>query len=161
MTLLPYRDPCVRAAIHLAKFHHHLQARQLLGAALATYCRSHPVDCIIPVPLSGKRYRERGYNQVIEIINAAQKINPSISFTEQLLVRSKHTRPQTELTRDDRLTNVTAAFSLRTQHVPANIRTLNVVLLDDVVTTGSTLQAARAALAPLRPKSITCVALAG
>ncbi len=160
-TLLSYRDPYVRAAIHLAKFHHHADARQLLGAALATHCNNHPVDCIIPVPLSGKRYRERGYNQVVEIISAAQKINPSISFNEKLLVRTKHTRPQTELTRDERLTNVTTAFSLRTQHIPADIRNLNIVLLDDVVTTGSTIKAARAVLAPLHPKSITCVALAG
>ncbi len=161
ITLLPYYDPAVRAAIHVAKFHHHHTARKALGAALATYTEHHPCDLIIPVPLSNKRYRERGYNQVTEIIKAAKVHVPNLTYNEGCLVRTKHTKPQTELDRTNRLTNVSSAFSVRPRATPANIRDLNVVLLDDVVTTGSTMRAARAELMKLRPKSVTCVAIAG
>lgn len=160
-TLLQYQKPHVRAAIHLAKFHHHHGARQMLGTALATYCSNHTVDCIIPVPLSGKRYRERGYNQVVEIIKAAQERNPAITYHEGLLLRTRHTKPQTELDRAARLKNPAAAFSLSLKYLPQNAYDLNLILLDDVVTTGSTMRAARAELMKLRPKSLTCVALAG
>lgn len=161
VTLLPYRDHVVRAAIHLAKFHHHPLALERLGSALLQYCQHHPHDLIIPVPLGAKRERARGYNQVLEIVRAAQKTDQAVQCNSKLLVRTKHTRPQTELTRAARQKNLIDAFAVIPRHAPPDIRHLNIVLLDDVVTTGSTMKAARAALAPLKPRSITCVALAG
>ncbi len=159
--LLPYHDRAVRAAIHLAKFHHHELAIMRLGNALAAYCKEHRIDFVVPIPLSTRRERTRGYNQVVEILRAAQNIDPTLRYNHRLLVRTRHTIPQTELSREARRKNLINAFALATQHVPAHIHELSVMLLDDVVTTGSTLKAARAALAPLKPQAIICVALAG
>ena len=158
-TLLPYREKMVRAAIHLAKFHHHERALTLLGITLAAYTKTHPTSLIIPVPLSTKRYRKRGYNQVVEIIKAAQKIDPTIHYNDRCLVRAKHTQPQTELDKESRLKNLDGAFAINLRHVPKNIAELRVVLLDDVLTTGTTMKAARTELIKCKPKSITCVAL--
>ncbi len=161
IVLLPYRDRAVRAAIHLAKFHHHPLALERLGAVLADFSQGRSIDLIVPIPLSARRERARGYNQVVEIVCAAQQREPTIRYNRKLLVRTRHTTPQTELAREARQENLAGAFAILPQHVPPNIHECNIVLLDDVVTTGNTMRAARAALAPLQPKSITCVALAG
>ncbi len=160
ITLLPYRDPAVRAALHLAKFHHHPEALAHLGAALAEYLKTAKADLIVPVALSGKRERERGYNQVIEILAAAKKAGAATPVAPRLLKRQRHTRPQTELTTAERKMNLHNAFVVNGRAVPENIQSLHILLIDDVVTTGSTLNAAATALQTLRPASITRLALA-
>lgn len=159
--LLPFKNNTVRAAVHLTKFHHHHQSRTLLGSTLAAFMMRHPTALLIPIPLSPKRYRERGYNQVVEIIKAAQTYNRAITYNDKLLRRTRHTAPQTTLHKKDRQTNIRSAFGINQNAVPKNIHELHLILLDDVVTTGSTLKAARATLLSLRPASITCVAIAG
>ncbi len=77
-----------------------------------------------------------------------------------MLVRTRHTPPQTELDRAQRLKNLHGAFTINARGVPNTISSLHILLLDDVMTTGTTLRSAKAALATLRPASITCVALA-
>lgn len=160
-TLLPYRDPAIQAALHLAKFHHHTRATALLGYALAHYYRRFPFDIIIPIPLSSRRYRQRGYNQVVEIIRAAQKFEPNIRYNENLLYRTRHTTPQTELDRTARLRNVESAFSIKEGDIYSSLAQQRLILLDDVSTTGATLKAARVALEPLHLPELRLIALAG
>jgi ComF family protein len=162
-TLLQYSDKRVRSAIHLLKFHNHTHARKLLSAVLTAYLvqtlkREY---IIIPVPLSKKRWRQRGYNQVTEIINGALPSLPLARKNEQILIRTHNTIPQTSLSREERLNNVREAFSTKNPQVAEQrLSGKHVVLVDDVMTTGATLKAARNALEPLCPASITCVALA-
>ena len=78
-----------------------------------------------------------------------------------MLVRTRHTKPQTTLARKERLTNVVNAFDIRDIEAA---RTLlagkHVLIIDDVTTTGATLKAAKATLLPLQPASITLLSLA-
>lgn len=162
VSLLDYRDPTVTAAIHLAKFHHHPEALALLAQTLIQYLAKQPGPvAFVPIPLSKKRERERGYNQVNEIIKVAQKQCPAITYAP-LLIRIRHTVAQTSLNRSDRLTNLSGAFRLHpsghTARVP--LQGARLILLDDVTTTGATLTAAREALLPLQPASVSAVALA-
>lgn len=89
------------------------------------------IDLIVPVPLHKKRQAERGFNQAELIANIlAKKINKPI---KNILERSRHTKQQAKLGREDRLKNLTDAF------VTAGPVHGKIMLVDDVFTTGSTI----------------------
>jgi ComF family protein len=99
---------------------------------------------IVPVPLSAKRERERGYNQSDELarsVGACWKV----PVWRDVLVRARHTETQTRLTPGDRLRNVSGAFQVRLSAREV-LRGAHVVLVDDVVTTAATLNACAATL---------------
>ncbi len=158
-TLLAFSDPKVRAAIHLTKFHNHTHAKALLAYALVHHVTQfgNQDELYIPIPLSKKRKRERGYNQVEQILSVAQKQQSSLLYDTTILKRQRHTPAQTKLSRKERLENLVDAFAVTT---PEKITGMHIVILDDVYTTGATLRAAKAALLPHHPASITCIALA-
>ncbi len=157
-TLSSYRDQRIRALIHEAKFQKSRRAISLLGVLLQTHREKGDFEgcVIIPVPLSYRRLRLRGYNQVHEILKSPL-CSSELNVRTDILKRIKHTSPQTEHERQTRLTNVRDAFGVA--HGNA-ITGKHLVLVDDVVTTGATLQAAKSALAEHHPASITCIALA-
>lgn len=99
---------------------------------------------VIPVPLSPKRERQRGYNQsarLAEPLAAAWQV----PMWTDVLARTRHTETQTRLTPGDRLRNVSGAF--RAASSARNVlRGAHVVVVDDVVTTAATLNACAAAL---------------
>ena len=99
---------------------------------------------LVPVPLAAARLRERGFNQS-ELIARAVSQRLDVPVWTDVLDRVRHTTSQTRLTPDDRLRNVSGAFraALATR---AKLRGAHVVLVDDVVTTASTLNACAAAL---------------
>lgn len=154
--LARFSDKRIRALIHEAKFHRNERALALLSHLVERYLDEHPdaFDCIVPVPLSPKRLRERGHNQVVGVLRAKPLPIPILPGA---LTRSRHTSPQTELGRKERLRNIIGAFTIGEPHLVAGKR---VLLLDDVITTGATLAAAHEALLTAHPVSVTCVALA-
>lgn len=160
--LLPYSSTHVRSAIHLLKFHNHAHARRLLAHPLRNFLQTIPAHTIlIPVPLSAKRLRTRGYNQVTEVIKEAMRGGSPMKFEPGILTRVRDTTPQTSLQRNERLTNLKDAFTVKnTSRYQKQITGTPIILIDDVTTTGATLQAAKNALLPLSPSSIICVALA-
>ena len=96
---------------------------------------------VTPVPLHKSRERERGFNQA-EILgrDLAKKLN--LEFTPDLLIRQKRTKPQADLKGKERLENIKNAFSISLQS-PNILRSEypSILLIDDVWTTGATLQA--------------------
>ncbi len=162
VSLLPFKEPLVRATVHEAKFYHNEKAWRMLGLVLHEYLKHYPTNTgIIPVPLANKRYKERGYNQVTKVVKAVNKINKKIIVNEKTLIRIVDTVPQTLLTKAERKKNVASAFDCRDKHIDT-LKDKHVIVLDDVATTGSTLKAARAKLAPHEHTftSLTCLALA-
>jgi len=98
---------------------------------------------LIPIPLSKKRFRERGYNQVEKVIRSALTSLPaSVSLSTTVLKRTRETLPQTTLSRSKRLTNMQEAFSV-SENLDTNC---TYIVVDDVMTTGATMQAALKAL---------------
>jgi len=93
------------------------------------------IDVILPVPLSVRRKRHRGYNQSEWISRGIADVTGTPLDT-QSLIRHTHNRTQTTMHRDERWQNVQGIFSVR--H-PARLAGKAVLLVDDVVTTGATL----------------------
>src|SRR5881398_2297517 len=129
----------VREVIHQFKYTRqihlrHLVARWLCAAFDDERLRGREFDIIVPVPLHPTRQRERGFNQasLLAELLTAQKSIPC----KPLLKRVRYTTTQTALDRAERMENLHNAFRLRRN---ANVRGLRVLLIDDVLTTGSTL----------------------
>jgi len=140
--LLSYKDPLVHASIVETKFYDNKKAAALLGAALHEYLLEASTEglpiVLIPLPLSTKRMRERGYNQVERVCTEAIKDLPNVSIDTALLVRTKHTAPQTSLKRKERFQNMKDAFTRTAPLLDGHLY----ILVDDVMTTGATLTAA-------------------
>lgn len=109
-----------------------------------------PIDVVeerralVPVPLSTKRMRERGYNQS-ELLARSLAGRWQIPVWNEVLTRVRHTETQTRLTPGDRLRNVSGAFCAP-DSAKKMLRGAHVIVVDDVVTTAATLNACAAAL---------------
>ena len=137
----PFAGP-VRKALHELKYASERRLAEPLGAAVARRWARVGVgaEVIVPVPVHAERERHRGYDQAALIASVAGRhLRLPV---ERALERSRATTAQFELGRDQRAANVRGAFNLRNgqQHVRA-VRGRWVLLVDDVVTTGSTLAA--------------------
>ena len=93
-------------------------------------------DYIIPVPLYPSRKRERGYNQSRILAEEVSK-TISVPLAEKVLIRKKKTKDQTHLSPEERERNVKGAFVVRAN---LTLQGKKVILVDDVITTGSTLK---------------------
>lgn len=152
----PYSYPAARGAVRAVKFHNLPQLAKLLAPSVASCCRHFAVDVIVPVPLSQKRMGERGFNQSMALALAvAEHLN--IPVDSASAVRVRDTKAQSGLAREKRRVNVSGAFAARGD-------TLNgkrVLLIDDVVTTGSTANACAKAILAAGAKSVCVGAVCG
>lgn len=111
------------------------QNARLLGTLLAEQLsKTQLPDCIIPVPLHPSRYRERGFNQSIEIAKTTAKIL-HIPVDVSICIRHRDTPHQTSLTAKQRRSNIKNAFT-----VLKPVQGLHIAIIDDVMTTGSTVR---------------------
>lgn len=158
-SLSHFREPAVRAAVHETKFHENERAAKLLAELLVHQLKAVPLETVlIPLPLSKKRFRERGYNQVEWVLKMACAHTGHI-YRTNILKRVRHTAPQTSLDKAARVKNMQDAFTTSTnaQNITADTHLL---IIDDVCTTGATLTAAKEAFGQLDLASVQCVALA-
>ncbi|MHB1198540.1 MAG: phosphoribosyltransferase family protein [Polaromonas sp.] len=117
-------------------------------------------DWVLALPLSAERLQTRGFNQAWELASAlARQSQTRAKSDARLLLRVKHARPQSQLKREARLTNVKGAFQLDPLRV-AEVVGRRVVLVDDVMTSGASLFTAAQALRDAGAVHITGVVLA-
>jgi ComF family protein len=137
-------EGAIRQAILRLKYHRIWALTDVLGRLLAENTRAYlvPCDVVIPVPLHIRRRRERGFNQA-ELLARPIAATVAAPLVPGLLIRNRPTASQTALTARERFENVRHAF---TCVQPEAVRGRSVLLVDDVCTTGATLQAAAAAL---------------
>lgn len=131
----------LRELIHLFKYDRVMTAVGLLGRMLAGAIKKLSLAdrplLIVPVPLHSSKRRQRGFNQSEELARAALKhlALPDIQLASKLLVRERATVSQIGLTRPQRAENIRGAF--RVVH-PSRVEGQRVLLVDDVLTTGTT-----------------------
>lgn len=142
--LLPFKEEVVRAIIHEAKYHHNTRAYELLADVLALYISEHALDqdqlgsgsyALVPMPLGSKRFKERGYNQVEEVV---QRVSVRLDIpVARCLLKIRDTESQTKLSRLERIENQSGVFTLMDIDPDTTY-----ILVDDVITTGATMQSA-------------------
>jgi len=119
-----------------------------------------PEDWLLPLPLSPQRLAERGFNQAWELAQALhlQSRSPA-ALHARLLLRLRHTEAQSRLPRQDRLANVRGAF-LVDPLMARQVQGRQVVLIDDVMTSGASLASAAQALRQAGAASVRAIVVA-
>ncbi len=131
-------DGVVREAIHTLKFDGRHAISSLMGVLMAQACCSVAVDLVVPISLHPARRRQRGYDQAALLARAAARElgRPC----DDVLRRVRRTAQQAMLAPEERRENVAGAFEARRR-----LDGRRIVLIDDVFTTGATMQSAAAA----------------
>lgn len=128
------------------KYHNQLINAELLGQLLARSIQQRysqekllSIDYVIPVPLHNRKLRSRGFNQSKLISDALLK-QLNLTTPSLIITRNKSTQAQEGLTRSQRKRNLNKAFALPDK-LTEKVKNKKVVLIDDVVTTGATINA--------------------
>lgn len=139
VALFNYQSP-VSQLILAMKFHRKLAYARLLAEILAEKGNKHynnrpKPDLIIPMPLHSNRLKKRGYNQALELAKPlAKKLN--VPFSNELCSRIVDTQTQSSMIASNRQHNVKQAFAVHT-----SLKDKYILIIDDVITTGSTVSA--------------------
>ena len=155
------KDSIVQSLIFALKYKNQKKAGRLLGNIigqdLLNSQRFKNIDCMIPIPLSKKKQRARGYNQALVICEGIQEKLPHITILPNLL-KEKSSKSQTLQNRIERNNLSEQPFKLI---APSSLKNKNVLIVDDVITTGATMEAAAIYLwKEAQPQSISIVAAA-
>lgn len=131
----------IQKILHAIKYKHNKELAVLIGKWYAEDLKTDPViskaDFIIPVPLHSKKYRMRGFNQSEEFAKGLSD-GLKISLNTSVLQRKEFTETQTKKSKYERWENVEDVFGLI---VPETFKNKHVIIVDDVITTGATIEA--------------------
>lgn len=131
----------VQNLMHTFKYHDREDLAFYLGARLAEEWRTAPIlrapDLIVPVPLHPRKRRKRGYNQAEAIAKGISKVSGKPLCTD-VLIRQTYKKSQTHEHRFERWQQVQSVFKVQE---PEKLAGLHILLVDDVLTTGATLEA--------------------
>ena len=130
----------VQHLIHELKYKGNKEAGVFLGQQLGETIKDAPlfqgIDYLIPVPLHPKREKQRGYNQSLMIAKGINEVT-GIPIGDKYLIRAVNTATQTKKSAEERYKNVKDIFEVR---FPEELEGKHVLLIDDVLTTGATLE---------------------
>lgn len=130
----------VQHLIHELKYKNNPEAGIFLGQELGKTIKDAPlfqgIDYLIPVPLHPRREKQRGYNQSLLIAQGINEVT-GIPIGDKYLIRAVYTTTQTKKSADERHKNVKDIFEVR---FPEELEGKHVLLIDDVLTTGATLE---------------------
>lgn len=160
-----YRDEHIRAAIKSLKYDGNADVAQwfadraedmiihIIGSAQGDKL------LVVPIPVSLSRHLERGYNQSALIAEAiARRFSDDIDYDERCITRTAFVQSQTKArTRDERAKNISGAFEAPEPHRVVN---RDILIIDDVITTGATIREAARVLRAAGARSVRCFALA-
>lgn len=152
-----YFEGVLREALHQLKYRGRTVLAEPLGDLMAAYWIQHPLsaDVVVPVPLHAARLRERGYNQAALLARALAR-RVGLPLDERTLIRQRATASQVDLDVSRRKENVRGAFCCSDRTLAGR----RVLLVDDVCTTGATLEACAVALYEGGARSVQALTLA-
>lgn len=150
----------VQKLIHQLKYKNRQEIGTLIGfwigAELKNSTRFKNLDCIIPVPIHSKKLKIRGYNQLTTFGKSISNVL-EIPFIEDQLLKTVHTNTQTYKQRVERWVNVNQIFSIKNKSALEN---KHILLIDDVITTGATLEACTNELLKCNNTKVSIVSIA-
>jgi ComF family protein len=133
------KDKELQHAIHGLKYDKKFPAGVFLGKVLAAEMKINhtnwQLDLIVPIPLHHLKKAERGYNQAYYIAKGISKML-KVKVSDRIVKRIKYTESQTKMNLNEREENISGAFKVKWKYL---IRGKNILLLDDVITTGATI----------------------
>jgi ComF family protein len=146
--------------LHRLKYEHRPKIGTAMGKhygyqLLHSECYELP-DIIIPVPLHPKRKRKRGYNQS-DMIAKGLSTAMLVPYSCKFLQRNTNTKTQTAKSRVDRYLNVQGKFSLKNTH---DLEGKHILLVDDVITTGATMEACAEMLLTIKDVKVSLLGIA-
>lgn len=134
------KDKALQHIIHNFKYNKRIQIGVELGRLLGSVLKSEKsgwkIDLIIPIPLHHLKKAERGFNQSLYVAKGISK-EINLPVKTRSMKRKKFTETQTKMNLKEREANVSGAFKVRT---PGLIKNKNILLVDDVITTGATIK---------------------
>ena len=148
----PYEDP-LKEAIHIMKFRGIRRVARPLGRLLA-HLELPEADVIVPVPVGLRGLRARGFNQCFYIARELALLS-GVPLESRLLYKKKETPPQVGLSAIARRTNLRGAFAMR-----GKFSGERVLLVDDIITTGATMNECSKTLRRAGASEVTAVSLA-
>lgn len=169
LPLFPYESPLVKTLVWEVKYRGNRTLARLAGELLAGELAEWLVELsetenfraplLVPIPLAPKRKRERGFNQSELLANEMMReLSGMIECKTNLLMKIKETESQTKSrNRDARIRNLEGCFTIKN---PTEIKNRNIVLLDDVTTTGTTLAEARRTLLAFGARKVVAITFA-
>lgn len=158
-----YKDKHIRRLIKLLKFHGKFSVIEDIGETLYDHLEAEILEravfeninniVLVPIPITNKKFRKRGYNQS-EIIakELAKRASPNLLPVENILLKIKETDAQSSIReRSRRLSNLKGSFAVKRG---AEIKHKTFILIDDITTTHATLKEARRALREAGAKKV-------
>jgi ComF family protein len=161
-SLFSYQNSVVQKSITLAKYRGAFRALLPFVLVIPQFIFEKAGDAekplvLVPIPSTKKSFRKRGFSHTLFLARALARAYPNNFVVEDILVRAKHTKKQTECaTRAERTSNMQNAFTAR----GAISSRAGYVLIDDVITTGATMAAAQSALTKAGARIVFPVSLA-
>jgi ComF family protein len=169
VALFPYRNELMRTALVELKTFRNKKIEELIGVIMNERISKHATEqeravgnqktILIPIPMTKKSIRERGWNQCELIAREISKAdgNKLFEIRTDLLAKTRETGDQVGKTRVERLESLKSCMEARNMDY---IQGRNVVVIDDIVTTGATLSEAKRALLQAGARAVICVAVA-
>ena len=166
-----YKDPNIKKMLWLLKYKGKTKVAHILATLIYNQILELLVDkkmmdnfvdpILVSIPVSNKRKRKRGYNQVDLIAkHLSQKIKDDILYIPNVLQKTKHTKRQADIkNRNQRLQNLIGTMSVH-KEAKGKIRSRNIIILDDIVTTGATMREAEKTLRKSGAKKVLMLAVA-
>jgi len=153
LSLFDYRHPPLKKALWLLKYRGKKRLANIFAEIMYGKILEELSDLaimqnfrdviIIPIPLSALGLRERGYNQAELIAKKLSELDGNINFKieKHILIKNKETKHQARIkNRNERLRNLSGAFAVKNELL---IKNRNIILIDDITTTGATLNEAK------------------
>ena len=155
-----YQDP-LRSCIHAFKYEGNTRLAEPLGKLLAQVYERVGIkaDTLVPVPLHSERHEQRGYNHAALLAQVCAS-HTGIPYHEHLLFRQRATRAQVDLKPWERQQNMVDAIICHPAYSAGQLRGRTIVIIDDVCTTGATLEACAAPLFAAGARAVWGLALA-
>lgn len=150
-------DSPVQNALHTLKYRRNMGIGDALAQQLADFVKrlEWDVDLLVPVPLGKRRLKERGYNQV-GLVAQPLAYKVGLQYASSALSKSRETRSQVGLSIDQRKKNVLHAY----QADPEVVKRKSILLMDDVATTGSTIQSCTESLLSAGAREVYALTIA-